>query len=303
MAQGIVLTIGLNRVNPAKYGSISPLRGCVNDARDMAKIALAKGFKFLPGSSGPLEDSAATRMAVGNYIRAAAEILTDGDIFFVHYSGHGTQVDDTNSDEPDRQDEAWCLFDNIMIDDELRAFWARFKPGVRIVMFSDSCHSGTMAREIANELAPSRDLGDPDDPLVPQRVIEVAEVQTTLLTGEEVMFRLLPEEGVDTLRRDPDSFSENMKEFRSGGLTPLDAIKASVLSISGCADNQLSSDLTSNGAFTAAVKGLLDSSRNYNALGKAAGAKLKQGRFNQTPHVESFGTFNADFLDEPPLTI
>ena len=210
-------------------------------------------------------------------------------------------MDDTDGDEPDRLDEAWCLFDDIMIDDELRALWARFKPGVRIVMFSDSCHSGTMAREIALKASPTRDLGEKDNPLVSHEILMSAQEKTNEETGEDVMFRLLPEEAVNALRRDPAEFTARINSFRGNASIPLSAIKASVLSVSGCADNQLSSDLANNGAFTAAVKALLDGSRNYHELGKTVGVKI--AKFHQTPNVESFGTVNGDFLDEPPLTI
>ncbi len=66
-----------------------------------------------------------------------------GDIYFLTYSGHGGQVPDTNGEgESDSSDETWLAYDRQIVDDELYELWAKFKPGVRIVVLSDSCHSG-----------------------------------------------------------------------------------------------------------------------------------------------------------------
>jgi metacaspase-1 len=64
------------------------------------------------------------------------------------YSGHGGQVPDTNNDEVDRVDETWCLYDRQFLDDELYYFLSKFKEGVRILVFIDCCHSGTVIRSI-----------------------------------------------------------------------------------------------------------------------------------------------------------
>lgn len=40
---GMSLHIGVNKVDPAHYGSEAPLKGCENDARDMQGIADAVG--------------------------------------------------------------------------------------------------------------------------------------------------------------------------------------------------------------------------------------------------------------------
>ena len=50
---------------------------------------------------------------------------------------------DASADEPDRTDETWVLFDRQLVDDELYEMWPQFVPGVRILVLSDSCHSGT----------------------------------------------------------------------------------------------------------------------------------------------------------------
>ena len=87
-------------------------------------------------------------------ILKAAKTLKRGDTFFLTYSGHGGQVPDSNGDEgcfgdtKDGMDETWCLFDRELIDDELAALYARFRAGVRILVLSDSCHSGSVTRRV-----------------------------------------------------------------------------------------------------------------------------------------------------------
>ena len=69
----------------------------------------------------------------------------------ITFSGHGTYVPDLNGDEVDGLDEALCPYDMqtsgaALIDDEIHALFAARKPGVRLVLISDSCHSGTVTR-------------------------------------------------------------------------------------------------------------------------------------------------------------
>ena len=62
------------------------------------------------------------------------------------YSGHGGQLKDENNDEDDFLDETWCLYDRQYVDDELNARLRDFKPGVKIFVLSDACHSGTVVK-------------------------------------------------------------------------------------------------------------------------------------------------------------
>jgi len=66
--------------------------------------------------------------------------------FVFFFSGHGDQVTDENGDENDNKDEALAAYDRRIIDDELPPLWAKFRPGVRILMISDTCNSGTIFR-------------------------------------------------------------------------------------------------------------------------------------------------------------
>ena len=91
----------------------------------------------------------ATRANVLAAMRAAAKTLQAGDLLFLTYSGHGGQVPDVTGEEDDKQDETWCLYDGQLIDDELYLELSRFAAGVRILVLSDSCHSGTVTRATA----------------------------------------------------------------------------------------------------------------------------------------------------------
>jgi hypothetical protein len=58
-------------------------------------------------------------------------------------------VPDTNGDEIDGLDEALCPYDlqtggGALIDDEINTLFSARKAGVRLVLISDSCHSGTV---------------------------------------------------------------------------------------------------------------------------------------------------------------
>ena len=145
---GYSLHIGLNQLNKSSYPGVPPLAACMNDANDMYALAEKIGF-----DASTLCDDSATYGKVVNAIADKANRLVAGDIFWITYSGHGSQVRDADGDEADGIDETWCLYDRQIVDDKLFDLWSRFKEGVRIVIFSDSCHSGTIARAI-NSLNP-----------------------------------------------------------------------------------------------------------------------------------------------------
>src|SRR3972149_2990897 len=144
MPKGIALTTGLNAVSPAHYGGWSgELNACEADAEDMAEIAKSKGFDVKT-----LLTKEATRTNVIDGINKAASTLTSGDIFMLSYSGHGGQLPDLNSDEDDAQDETWCLYDGELVDDEIYTLHGKFTQAVHSLVFSDSCHSGTVTKHV-----------------------------------------------------------------------------------------------------------------------------------------------------------
>ncbi len=122
-------------------GWVGPLSSCELDAENMYKLAKRQNFE-----AKILRTKRATTKNVIKEIRKAAKQLAAGDTFFITYAGHGAQVEDLTGDEGDGEDETWCLYDRMFLDDEQRELYAEFAKGVKIVVLSDSCHSGSATR-------------------------------------------------------------------------------------------------------------------------------------------------------------
>ena len=134
------LCIGINDYP----GTGSDLHGCVNDAHDWAAELRRRGFDV-----NLLLDRAATGAEMRLRIRGLIEAAASGDTLVVQFSGHGSFVPDRDGDEPDGADECLCPSDlhrGYITDDELFELFSAKAAGVELVMISDSCHSGTVAR-------------------------------------------------------------------------------------------------------------------------------------------------------------
>lgn len=128
-------------------GIFNDLKGCVNDAKDWSALLQELGFDI-----SLILDSQATRQNVKAALQGLVNATNAGDIAVLTYSGHGTQVVDSSSDEGDPCDEAICLYDGNVIDDELRVILQGLHPQATLVVISDSCFSGSVTR-IAGENA------------------------------------------------------------------------------------------------------------------------------------------------------
>jgi hypothetical protein len=162
-------------------GIFNDLKGCVNDAKDWSAWLQGLGFDV-----SLMLDSQATRTNVKAALQGLINGTSAGDIAVFTYSGHGTQVVDAGSDEGDPYDEAICLYDGNVVDDELRMILQGIHPQATLVVISDSCFSGSVTR-IAGEKAIPRFI----PPLVsttnrtPRRpfLLPEADMPEILLTG------------------------------------------------------------------------------------------------------------------------
>ena len=284
------LHLGLNGVSAAAYdGWDGPLSACEFDAHDMAALAKTQGMK-----PTVLITKKATRAALLAGMRAAAKALKAGDLFFMTYSGHGGQVPDTNGDEPDHKDETWCLYDGQLIDDELYFELSKFAPGVRILVLSDSCHSGTVARE----MPPA-----PPPPGQRPRLMPDA-IGRRVYAAHKAFYDKIQTDVAAAARKtfvDPDAaLAQVGAAAQATGL--VGAFKPAVILISGCQDNQTSMDGDHNGAFTEALLKVWKEGQ-FNGNYGSFHARIKQSMpASQSPNLFVLGSA-AGFLAQKPFTV
>ena len=270
MPKGISIHVGLNHVDPNHYeGWDGELGACEADARDMRTLAKKQGF----GGNVLLLSKQATVEAVTQAIADAAKQLVKGDILFLTYSGHGGQVKDTNGDEKDkdRMDETWVLFNRQFVDDEAYDLWRKFQAGVRILVLSDSCHSGTVTRAVPDFIADG-----PRPRAMPRSV------------GEKV------EKAHSALYRSIQAAHPGAEKAR---------VRASILLISGCMDNQFSMDGEKNGAFPGTLKKVWAGGRFTGAYRKFRDKIVSLMDETQTPNYYFIGAANSTFESQKPFTI
>jgi len=140
------------------FGQNGQLAGCLNDIEDMKDYLKGIGFTQFAVLKDTKSDTAhalancPTRDNILSVLKRAVADSNPGDTLYVHYSGHGTHIDDKNGDEKDGQDECICPVDfdyskenyGFIIDDELNEILVKnLKKGVKLRVCFDSCHSGS----------------------------------------------------------------------------------------------------------------------------------------------------------------
>ncbi|TAL25069.1 MAG: caspase family protein [Aquabacterium sp.] len=253
------LCIGINDYP----GTGSDLAGCINDAHDWAAELGARGYEV-----AKLLDKQATRAAMIESIGTLVSTATEGDSIVITYSGHGTWVPDTSGDEPDGRDEALCPWDlttkGPLLDDDLGQLFLHRRPGVRVLLLSDSCHSGSVTR------------GDDSD----------ADPKAPLARFLPPAVWMKPNQLPPAITRQPATVLSGLR--RTGG----------DLLLAGCQDTEYSWDANfnnrPNGAFTYyALKTLktLPANATYSQWFKALRNYLPSSRYPQAPQL--FGGASA----------
>jgi hypothetical protein len=271
--RGIGLAIGLNAVDPARYARWPGLlRGCEADAAAMTQLGQSRGFEMTT-----LLTPAATRAAVMSAIERGARELATGDTFLLSYSGHGGQVPDLNGDEDDHLDETWCLHDGLVVDDELHLWLSKFAAGVRVLVLSDSCHSGTVTRRGSDGLA-----------------VAVAVPPGTVA-------RAMP--GDVALR----TFAQHRAEYTAlQRVIPTDItaqIGATVRLLAACQDDQFALDAADHGLFTSTLLQVWNNGSftgTYDEFHRAIASRMPE---YETPNHFVIGTPNPAFDVGPPFTL
>ncbi|SLN75727.1 caspase family protein [Oceanibacterium hippocampi] len=135
------------------YERMPKLTGAANDARD-----LAASLGNLGADVSLILNREATRQHVIEAFERQAGRAGPGDMFVFTYAGHGMQEPESiPGDEADGMDETLVFagFDRSgkragerLRDNELGMLIARLNPEAQALILIDSCHSGTMTRDI-----------------------------------------------------------------------------------------------------------------------------------------------------------
>ncbi|KAI9342089.1 peptidase C14, caspase domain-containing protein [Zopfochytrium polystomum] len=161
------LLIGINYI-----GQKVELKGCINDVKNVRKMLVTRlGYDDSPDAMLVLTDDAPEsdkQPTKANILRALAWLRRDarpGDVFYVHFSGHGSQQNSTGkcvfecvgceecakhvSDSYESLDETLVPVDYLkagqIVDNDLNKLLVYGLPaGCRMTCVFDCCHSGTI---------------------------------------------------------------------------------------------------------------------------------------------------------------
>jgi len=285
MAKGISIHVGLNKIDARHYGNSGDLPYCVNDAKEMRRLAIGEGYAV----QDFLINKNATAANVSNALTKASADLYAGDKLLFTYSGHGSFFPDMNADEADGYDETWVLYDRMFIDDELYFAWSKFRKGVRILLISDSCHSGTVAKPLimsscGHQFTSNRKLCLPDK----KALVEILKAEADML-----------------YKKHQAQYDPHLKFIPSPkALT----IQASVILLAASQDNQLSRACSRSGVklslFTDELMAvyLKQQGLNYRQLIDAIKQRIPAA-YAQTPNYFETGILNKRFTEQRSFAI
>ncbi|OQR84824.1 hypothetical protein ACHHYP_12785 [Achlya hypogyna] len=245
------LFIGINY-----FDTEAELRGCVKDVENLSRFVHEKCGFPLNGMRKLTDDgngyAIPTRANILSGMRWLVQGAKAGDSLFFHFSGHGSQEEDSNGDEADGMDETICPVDyataGMISDDEMHAILCAPLPaGVKLTAIFDCCHSGS-ALDLPFTYTIDGNL-------------QIHEQDNRLVAAKKFL-----RAGLDFLRGDreaakrgfQDAYSSFSGNNSAAGPVADKAIKdkttqGDVVLFSGCMDTQTSADAVIDGTATGAM--------------------------------------------------
>lgn len=144
------LIIGINYT-----GTRAALRGCINDAKNMRSVLIQKHafpndtshIVLLTDEPSRGRNYQPTYSNIRRGLQWLLQGVSQGDVLFFHFSGHGAQIPDRTGHEADGLNETILPLDyerKQITDDELWGSIVYPLPaGARLTALMDCCHSGT----------------------------------------------------------------------------------------------------------------------------------------------------------------
>lgn len=278
MSKGYSLHIGLNKIDDQHYPGVPHLNAAVNDAVFWEQYARGLGYE-----TASLHDEAATDNAVLAALDKYAKALQPGDILLLTYAGHGGQLENEKTEgfDGERYDQTWCLYNRQLLDDELFEAFRQFGEGTRILVVSDSCHSGTMLR----------DPGGEDLSALLTKGLERSAGSRGMRSRE------LPTSVKNKVKK------EGYKKVQDKFIFQPQAsdVKASVKLLAACQDDQTTYDGVKNGVFTEAFIHLFNEGTSLNAE-KLIG-EIRTRYYFPRPNFFEYGGIIPSFDEAFPFRI
>ena len=156
------LVIGIGQQEDKAWGKI-------NGDKDVAYVAeMLKGAMYKEENITRLVNRQATKVGIVGAFKRMVASCRQGDMVYIHYSGHGQQITDVHNDERDGLDECWIPYDACrkasttyhgerhLTDDELNVYLnaIRNKIGAKgkLLVVIDACHRGAGTRGEDDEI-------------------------------------------------------------------------------------------------------------------------------------------------------
>jgi hypothetical protein len=176
------LVIGIDKYKATERSPFPELDGCKNDALSI-KTMIVERYNFKEQNIDSLYDEKATNNAIQTAIRRLLAVSNRGDVAFIFYAGHGSEVKNSLSHSDRKVDQSvvpWDIWRPGIKDirnKELSKLFNQFiDKGIMLTCIFDCCHSGSIARGIQNSPpklryvpSASYDAQDPSDPPAPER--------------------------------------------------------------------------------------------------------------------------------------
>ena len=171
----------------------------INGDKDVAFVeGMLKraGFKRVT----TLVNRQATKTGIVGALKRMAASCKQGDVVYVHYSGHGQQMTDVHDDEKDGLDECWIPYDAYrrasktyhgerhLTDDELNVYLNAIRNRIgakgKLLVVIDACHSGDGTRGDDDEVARGVEDTLMVDSVNARGLYEAFEVVRSLFVGD-----------------------------------------------------------------------------------------------------------------------
>ena len=186
------LVIGLGEQQDKAWNKINGDK----DVPLVLAILKSAGFK----SVTTLVNRQATKAGIIGAFKKMTTSCKQGDVVYIHYSGHGQQMTDVHNDEKDGLDECWIPYDAYrkasktyhgekhLTDDELNVYLnaIRNKIGAKgkLLVAIDACHSGDGTRGDDDEVVRGVEDTLVVDSLNARGIYEAFEMVKSLFMGD-----------------------------------------------------------------------------------------------------------------------